>query len=67
MHGGDAHCRRDVAVDAAGATVAMEQQRLVTAAGMTVQLPDGQRIADEDGGICRKFVNQDADVPCVYP
>ena len=62
MYGGDANRRGNVAIDAAGAAVAKEQERVVAAAGMSVQVPDGQRIADEDGGVCREFVDQNTDV-----
>jgi hypothetical protein len=42
-------CCRNVALNAAGATIAIEGKRFVASAGVTVQLADGKRVADKEG------------------
>lgn len=66
MRLGDAHGHRDVAVDAAGATIAVEMNSVLPAAGITVELPDGQRITDEQGRVFGQFVNQHTDMAGIF-
>ena len=57
--------RRDIAVDAAGAPVAVTMDGAAGAAGMRVKPADGQRVADEQRAVSRDFVDQDGNVPSV--